>query len=179
MLEAKNAFLLVIDIQGNLFLSMNNREDLLQNLTRVIRGAALFDLPIVVTEQTPEKLGPTIPEIAGLFESFDPVAKSAFSCCRDEGFMKRLKSLKQKQVLITGIESHVCVYQTAMDLLRLGYEVQVVEDAVSSRTRENHRIGIEKLIGAGALRTSVEMALFELMRIAEGQRFRQMVRIVK
>jgi len=179
MLEPENTFLLVIDIQGNLFLSMHNREELLRNLTRIIRGSALFDLPVVVTEQIPEKLGPTIPEIAGLLETFDPVAKSHFSCCRDEGFMNRLKSLKQKKVLITGIESHVCVYQTAMDLLRLGYEVQVVEDAVSSRTRENHRIGIEKLIGAGTLRTSVEMALFELMGAAEGERFRQMVRIVK
>jgi len=179
MLEPENTFLLVIDIQGNLFLSMDSREDLLRNLVRMIQGAALFDLPIVVTEQTPEKLGPTIPEIAGLFESFDPAAKSAFSCCRDEGFTKRLRSLRQKQVLITGIESHVCVYQTAVDLLRLGYEVHVVEDAVASRTQENRRIGIEKLVEAGALRTSVEMALFELMGIAEGERFRKMVRIVK
>ncbi len=179
MLEPENTFLLVIDIQGNLFLSMDSREDLLRNLVRMIQGAALFDLPIVVTEQTPEKLGPTIPEITGLFESFDPVAKSAFSCCRDAGFTKRLRSLRQKQVLITGIESHVCVYQTAVDLLRLGYEVHVVEDAVASRTPENRRIGIEKLVEAGALRTSVEMALFELMGIAEGERFRKMVRIVK
>ena len=179
MLEPENTFLLVIDIQGNLFLSMDGREELLGNLIRMIQGAALFDLPIVVTEQTPEKLGPTIPEIAGLFPSFDPAAKSAFSCCRDEGFKKHLRSLRQKQVLITGIESHVCVYQTAVDLLRLGYEVHVVEDAVASRTQENRRIGIEKLVEAGALRTSVEMALFELMGIAEGERFRKMVRIVK
>lgn len=179
MLELNNTFLLVIDIQGNLFLSMDNRENLLQNLSRMIRVAALLQIPVLVTEQMPEKLGSTIPEIAGLFESFDPVAKSSFSCCRNKEFMKRLGSMKRKQVLITGIESHVCVYQTAMDLLRLEYEVQVVEDGISSRTPENRRIGIEKLIGAGALRTSVEMALFEIMGAAEGERFRQMIRIVK
>ncbi len=179
MLETENTLLLVIDIQGNLYLSMNNREALLLNLTRMIQGAGIFGLPVIVTEQTPEKLGPTIPEIAGLFDSFEPVAKSAFSCCSDGGFMKRLDSLGRKQVLLTGIESHICVYQTAMDLLRRGYEVQVVEDCVSSRTPENRRIGIEKTIAAGALRSSVEMALFELVRVGEGDRFRRMVRLVK
>ena len=90
-----------------------------------------------------------------------------------------LKALKRKQVLIAGIETHICVYQTAIDLINLGYEVQIVVDAVSSRTMENKQIGLEKIKDAGATLTSIETSLFELLKIAKGARFKEILKIVK
>jgi nicotinamidase-related amidase len=107
------------------------------------------------------------------------MAKNSFSCCGDPVIMQKLRSFNRQQVLLVGMETHVCVYQTAVDLLNLKYEVQIVADAVSSRTLENKLIGLEKLKPLGAQTTSVEMALFELLRVAEGKKFKEIVQIVK
>jgi nicotinamidase-related amidase len=140
----------------------------------------VLQLPIIWNEQIPEKLGPTVPELAELLaESTQPIPKASFSCCGNPPFMDALKAVNRRQVLLAGIESHVCVYQTGLDLLNLGYEVQVVADAVSSRTPENRQLGLEHLKQAGAAVTSTEMALFELLRVAEGSKFKEIAKIVK
>lgn len=180
MLTPNNTILLVIDVQGRLAQLMANKETLFANLERMIKGAQVLDLPILWTEQVPEKLGPTLPELSELLiESSPPVSKSSFSCCGEETFMTRFKAANRRQVLITGIETHICVYQTALDLLNLGYEVQLVTDAVSSRTAENRALALERMQAAGAALTSTEMALFELLRVAEGDKFRAISKIVK
>ncbi len=145
----------------------------------MIRGVQVLGIPIIATEQYPQGLGPTIPAIAQLFSKVQPIPKLSFSCCGDERFMKELKALNRTQVLIAGIESHVCVYQTAIDLLDSGYEVQVVADGVSSRTAENREIGLQRMSRAGARLTSTEMALFELLKIAKGDKFKEISQIVK
>jgi len=179
MLTLENTVLLIIDIQGKLVRSMCEKEALIENFQKIIRGAQILGIPILWTEQNPKGLGPTIPDIARLLPNLQPIPKLSFSCCSNERFMQELKALSRKQVLMAGIEAHVCVYQTAMDLLNLGYEVQVVADAVSSRTAENREIGLEKIRDGGASLTSVETALFELLKIAEGERFKEILRIVK
>jgi nicotinamidase-related amidase len=180
MLTIDNTTLLVIDVQGKLAELMYQRETLFANLQRMIKGAKVLELPILVTEQVPEKLGPTRPEIAELLtEVVDPIHKTSFSCCGNATFMQQFKALGRRQVLLTGMETHICVYQTAVDLLGLGYEVQVVTDAVSSRTAENRQTGIRRMKAAGAVLTSTEMALFELLRIAEGPQFKEIAKIVK
>ena len=180
MLSINNTTLLIIDVQERLAPVMLNKEKLLDNLQRLIKGAKVLELPIIYTEQVPKKLGPTLSEIADLLVGVsDPISKSSFSCCGCNPFMQHLEKLERKQVLMAGIETHVCVYQTAIDLLKQGYNVQLVTDAVSSRTAENRQLAINRIKEAGAKLTSTEMALFELLRVAEGDKFRQVSRIVK
>ncbi|MBN2514894.1 MAG: hydrolase [Deltaproteobacteria bacterium] len=179
MLTVENTMLIVIDIQGNLYESMHEKEFLFNNLAMIVKGAQVMEIPILVTEQIPEKLGPTIPQLTELLTGIQPVPKASFSCCSDDGFMKELKAINRGQILMTGIESHVCVYQTTMDLIDAGYEVNLLADGVSSRTSMNRAIGIERMVNGGAKLSSTEMALFELVKTAEGDKFRQMIRIVK
>ena len=179
MLSAEKALLVVIDVQGKLAQLMSGKEALFANLQRCIRGAKVLGLPILWLEQNPEGLGPTIPEVAGLLAGIQPISKFCFSCCGNEQFLQALRASGRKQVLITGIETHVCVYQTSSDLVRLGYEVQVVADAVSSRTAENRQIGLDRIKAAGGTVTSTEMALFEMLKEAKGDKFKEILKAVK
>jgi nicotinamidase-related amidase len=180
MLNIDNTMLMVVDVQGKLAQLMDQKETFFANLERMIKGANVLDLPIIWTEQVPEKLGETTPHIKELLvDRAEPISKSSFSCCGNAPFMDTFKALNRKQILMTGIETHICVYQTTLDLLNLGYEVQVVSDAVASRMGPNKQIGLERMQEAGATLTSTEMALFELLRIAEGDKFRQITKIVK
>ena len=179
MLELEKTLLVLVDVQGTLAHLMHRKEDLFSNLRKIILGAQALGLPIVWLEQNPAGLGPTVPEIAELLGGGEPIPKYSFSGCGEERFLQVLNSLGRRQVLLAGIEAHVCVYQTAVDLAARGYEVQVVADAVSSRTPENREIGLEKMRGAGASVTSVETALFELVRVARGEVFKKLLAIVK
>jgi nicotinamidase-related amidase len=179
MLKTENVILLIIDIQGNLAHLMHGKELLFKNVQRLIKGTRALDIPILWVEQNPQGLGPTIPEIADILPDIQPIRKMSFSTCRNDGFMQALKALNRKQVLIAGIEAHICVYQTAVDLVGLGYEVQIAVDAVSSRNVENKEIGLQKMKDFGAALTSVETALFEMLQVAEGEKFKEILKIVK
>jgi nicotinamidase-related amidase len=179
MLNLQETALVIIDVQGKLAQLMYEKERLFENLRKVIKGARVLGIPIIWLEQNPEGLGPTIPEVASLLNDMRPISKFSFSCCGDDRFVNALNLLNRKQVLLAGIEAHVCVYQTAADLVALGYEVQIVTDAVSSRTRENKEIGLQKTHEVGASLTSTETALFELLKTAKADRFKEVARIVK
>ncbi len=179
MLTTDKTVLVVIDMQGKLAQSMHRRELLFENVQKIIKGAQVLGIPMLITEQNPKGLGPTIPEIADLVPGVRRIPKLSFSCCGDESFSKELSGLQRRQVLLSGIEAHVCLYQTTVDLAASGYEVHVLADAVSSRTAENKAIGLQKMKDAGASITSVETALFELLRVAEGPVFKQIISIVK
>lgn len=179
MLTKDNSILVVIDFQGNLAQAMHQKESLFENAQKIIRGARVFGIPIIVTEQMPAKLGPTIPQVAQHLEGITPIAKDCFSCLDNSQFMAALKGLGRQEVLLTGIETHICVYQTAMSLLAAGYKVQVVTDAVSSRTKENNKIGIKRMKAEGARLTSAEMAIFELLGTAASPYFKAIFQIVK
>lgn len=180
MLSLKNTALIVIDVQGKLAHLMHEKETFFANVERMVKGAQVLEMPILWTEQAPDKLGETIPQIREpLLDTTQPVAKICFSCCGAQGFMGQLKSLNRTQILVTGLETHICVYQTVRDLLNMRYKVQVVADAVSSRTLENKQLGLERMKEAGAMLTSTEMALFELLRVAEGPKFKAISQLVK
>ncbi len=179
MLNKDSLILVCVDFQGNLAMSMHNKEALLQNTRKLISGIKVLNVPIIWTEQNPQKLGPTLPEIAGLMTGITPVSKMSFSCCRNDEFMANLKAANRRQILLAGIETHVCIYQTAIDLKALGYDVQVVADCASSRTPENKTIGLERIKGCGATVTTAEIVLFELLETAEAPEFREIVKIVK
>lgn len=179
MLTLEKTVLFIVDVQGKLAQLMHDKETLFDNLQKIVKGARILDVPVLWAEQNPKGLGPTIPEIAGLLPDMRPFPKLSFSCCGDDGFMRAFRSLNRSQVLIAGIETHVCVYQTAADLLSAGHEVQIVADAVSSRHPNNKRIGLKKIRDDGGSLTSAETALFELLRVAEGDKFKQILKLVR
>ena len=179
MLKIDNTVLLLIDYQEKLFPTMHAKEELTVNLRKLISGSKILGLPILLTEQYPDGLGPTIDEAQELLENIEPISKMCFGSCGSDAFMAELKRLNRKAVLIAGIETHICVYQTVAGLLQNGYTVDIVADACSSRTPENKKIGLKRCRDLGATITSVETALFELMRVAEGPQFKEILKIVK
>ena len=179
MLTADNAVLVVVDVQGKLAQLMSDKETVFANIQRMIRGAQVLSLPILWVEQMPDKLGPTIADIAGLMGDLKPIAKTSFSCAGNPVFMESLKQLGRKKVLVVGIEAHVCVYQTAVELVAKGYSVEVVEDAIASRNANDRSVGVRRMSARGVGITSTEMALFELVRDAAHPAFRQMQGIIK
>jgi len=179
MLSRAAAVLVMIDIQGNLAQAMFDKDNLFANNIKLIKGFKTLGLPMIITEQTPEKLGKTITPVAAELEDIKPIAKESFSCWPNAEFREQLEALSRRQVILTGIESHVCVYQTALDLLANGYSVHAVADAVSSRTAENRRIGINAMKSAGAQIVSTEMVLFEFLRSAADPKAKEIFKIVK
>lgn len=179
MLKADEAVLLFIDVQGKLHEIMHERELLDANLEKLVRGTQLMDLPVLVTEQIPEKLGPTSAPFKSLLADAMTFAKSSFSCCGDLEFLTRLRTLGKRQVILAGIETHVCVYQTAMDLLQAEYEVFVAADAVSSRTAENKALALQAMRDSGAVILPAETILLALLRDAADPRFKELLKLIK
>ena len=179
MLSRTAAVLVMIDFQGNLARAMVNKENLFANNVKLIRGFRAFGLPMMITEQTPDKLGSTIGQISEELGGLKPIAKETFSCWSNPSFRDQLESLTRRHVVLTGIECHICVYQTSLDLIQNGYSVHLVADAVSSRTTENREVGIGAIKRAGAQITSTEMVLFELLRTAADPKAREIFKIVK
>lgn len=178
-LSRDNTLLLVIDVQEKIFLTMHEQPETERNMGRLIEGGKVLGLPIVWTEQYPEGLGETIPSVRKALRGHKRLEKISFSCVGDAAVKQAIESHGKRQVLMCGIEAHVCVYQTAADLMEQNYDVHVVSDAVMSRKETNYRLALEKLENLGANITSVEMALFELQGIATGETFKAIARIIK
>lgn len=179
MITPKDTLLLVIDVQGRLAGAVFQSEAVEANISKLIRACQIFDVPVLVTEQYPKGLGSTIDSLKELLPGNVPVQKLSFSCCGSEEFMKQLRGFNRNEILVVGMETHVCVYQTALELLNAGYHLHLVTDAVSSRTEENKLLGIHCIEKSGAALTSMEMAVFELLRIAGGERFKAISKIIK
>ena len=179
MLDIKNCCLVVVDVQGKLAQLMHDKDDLFKNLRILIQAANILEIPIILSQQCPDALGSTILEIAELLEGIEPVNKSAFSCLGEPQFKAKLDQVARKQVLLCGIETHICIYQTAVDLLKEGYDIHVIADAVSSRTFENKHLALSRIQAEGVKISSAEMALFELLRTADHNKFREIAKLVK
>ncbi len=178
-LERNQTVLVVIDVQSKLLPVIYDYPALVENIKRIIKCTQILGIPIVLTEQYPRGLGSTVEEIKETLSEYHPIEKVSFSCCEEENFINRIKQLNRKQILVCGIEAHICVYQTCMDLVSEGYEVHLLIDAISSRKRDNRNLTIEKLNGMGVQITSVEMALFEILKDATSDEFKRISRIVK
>ena len=179
MIKSENCVFMLVDVQGKLADVMHDRDALFDNLQRLVKGMQALRIPILWIEQIPAKMGPTIPQLAELLVNGTPIHKSCFSCCGNDEFTRRLTQLGRQQVILAGIEAHVCIYQTAVDLLEAGLRVEVVADAVSSRVLSNKLVALDRIKTAGAGLTSVETILFELMRTAEHPAFRDVLKIVR
>lgn len=178
-LLTEQSIALIIDIQERLFPHIAEKENLLVNTTILTKGLQALGLPIIVTQQYTRGLGSTINQVKDTMASFQPVEKTAFSCCDEPAFTKQLTNSGKKNVIIAGIETHVCVLQTAIDLIASGYNPVIVEDCVSSRTISNKKIAIERLCAEGAVITSYESVLFELCRFASTDVFKTISKLVK
>jgi len=179
MLSADNTALLIIDIQEKLFRVMHNQEALQEKAITIIQGAQMLDLPVLLTEQYPKGLGQTIPEITQVLHTYEPIEKQTFSCCNNQDFLQALKQSGASQILVTGIETHVCIYQTVSQLLERDYHVEIVADAVTSRFPGDREIALERMQRDGARMTSVEMALFAMLQSAGDPRFKEISKLVK
>jgi nicotinamidase-related amidase len=177
--SAERAALVVVDVQGKLATLMHERESLYANLRQLAAGAKALGVPILWLEQNPERMGRTIPELQEILKDAQPIPKMTFSGCGEPRFLDALAKTGRRQVILCGIETHVCVFQTAADLIEAGYAVQVVAEAVSSRSEQNRRIGLERIRAAGGTLTSVEMLLFELLGTAAHPAFREVLRLVR
>lgn len=178
-MNTENGILILIDVQGKLAQLMHDKERLFANLQILVKGARILGVPILWCQQNPRALGPTIPELVGLLEGLTPIDKMSFSCWGEPAFAAALRTMERNQAVLCGIESHVCVYQTAADLRERGYEVAVVADAVSSRTAENKQIALSRMQSEGVCGTSTEMLLFEWMRTATHAQFKEVARLVR
>ena len=178
-LEIKKCCLVVVDVQGRLAELMHDKDTLFKNIEILIGSAKILDIPIIWCQQTPTALGATIPRIARLLEGVEPIDKTTFSCFAHQPFADKLKSLDRPQILLCGIEAHICIYQTAVDLVGADYSVDVIADAVSSRIKQNKKVGLKRIEKIGANISSTEMALFELLKSAEHPQFKQVVKLVK
>jgi nicotinamidase-related amidase len=176
-LEAQQCALVVIDIQEKLLPPIFQKEQLVRNAQLLIRAADILKIPALVSTQYAKGLGETVPEVASLLAGTAAIDKTLFSCFGSEVFCDVLKRLpgKRNTLLLCGMESHICVTQTALGALREGYLVHVASDAVSSRTEWNWKIGLERMRAAGAVISSTEMMIYELMRSSSSAAFKELL----
>jgi nicotinamidase-related amidase len=176
-LDAEQCALLVVDIQEKLLPPIFQQEQLVRNSKLLIRAASVLKVPSLVSTQYAKGLGSTVPEIASLLPDTEAIDKDRFSCFGSEVFCTLLKRLpgNRNTLLLCGMESHICVAQTALAALREGYLVHVASDAVSSRTEWNWKIGLERMRAAGAVISSTEMMIYELMRSSSSTAFKEML----
>ncbi|QIR15375.1 hydrolase [Shewanella aestuarii] len=180
MINPADCLLMVVDIQGKLAQVMQQSSMLHHRVATLIEGAKLFDMPIIWLEQLPDKLGSTSEELAQLLSPVcQPIAKQHFSSWQSVQVQTTLAQQGRKQVILCGIETHVCVYQTCKDLLENDFDVHIVADAMSSRQLDNKVLGIQMMLNLGAQLTNVESLLFELQHQAQGDRFKALLKLIK
>lgn len=173
--------LIIIDIQEKLLPPIFQKDQLVRNAQLLIRAAGILKIPAMVSTQYAKGLGQTVPEIASLLTGTEPVDKTLFSCFGSDAFCAALKRLpgQRTTLLLCGMESHICVAQTALAALREGYLVHVASDAVSSRTEWNWKIGLERMRSAGAIISSTEMMIYEMMRASSSAAFKELLPFLK
>ncbi|MCF7973707.1 MAG: isochorismatase family protein [Phycisphaerae bacterium] len=179
MAKIDQACLVIVDIQGKLAQVMYERETLFAQAAILVKAFTELHRPIFWCQQVPEALGPTVEPIQSLLANHEPINKACFSAWKSPDFRSQLINSNCSQVVLCGIETHICIYQTARDLLENGFEVEVVAGAVSSRTSENRTIGLDRLRQCGAQITCTEMVLFELLETAEHPAFRALAKLIK
>lgn len=180
MLDRHDSALVIIDVQEGYRNQTFEHDRMVQNVRRLLEAAKIVAVPVLVTEQYPKGLGHTQVEVASGFASDQKVVeKMSMSCLRQPEFAGGLEALRRSQVVVCGIEAHACVNQTVHDLLEHGYRVHVPYDAISARFERDYKIGWEKIVGSGAVPSTVEMACLEWVRTAEAPEFKAIHRLIK
>ncbi len=179
MAKIDQACLVIVDVQGKLAQVMHEKEALFEQVAILVKAFSELNRPILWCQQVPEALGPTVEPIQSLLSGLQPINKACFSAWKCADFRSQFENSDCSQVVLCGIESHICIYQTARDLLVNKFQVEVVADAVSSRTLENKAVGLERIREHGGQITSVEMVLFDLLETAEHSAFRALAKLIK
>lgn len=180
MLHKDQAVLVVVDIQDVLLPKDKEVvENYLRQAERMIRMARALEIPVLVTEQYPERLGNTNAGIRDALGDIPAMPKMAFGCMADDGFKAALADTGRKQLLVVGMETHVCVLQTVLEALDAGYEVYLVADAIVSSHKKEYKVAMARMEQAGAQRVTVEMAVFEMLRIAGTPDFKKVLPLIK
>lgn len=179
-ISAEDTMALVIDFQERLVPVIHKNEELLHNTAILIKGLKALNIPMVVTQQYTKGIGMTVPEIVeAVGQDLGYEEKITFSCADDENIMAKLAGIGRKNIIVCGIEAHICVLQTIIDLITKGFNVILVEDCVGSRIDNNRQVGIKRAILEGAIPTTYESILFELTRVAKTEVFKEISRLVK
>ncbi|MEJ2697869.1 MAG: hydrolase [Candidatus Sulfobium sp.] len=178
-LDRNDTVLVIVDVQERLAAVMTQREKVIANCLRLVHAADLLGLPVILTEQYPKGLGPTVREIREKIKRYEPVEKITFDCCSESSFQGKLTGSGRKKVILAGMETHVCVLQTALGLMRDDYSVHVAGDAVCSRTKENFRTGLEFMRDAGVVISCTETILFQLLGMAGTPEFKVISSMIK
>jgi nicotinamidase-related amidase len=179
-LSRQSAALAVIDMQEAFRPVIPDFSERALRIAQAVEGARLLEVPVIVTEQYPRGLKHTAEEILARMPSeLKPIVKTCFSSCGSEDFLSHLASKNIKQVMVCGIEAHICVMQTALDLLDRDFEVYLLVDCITSRAPENKGVALARLTQAGAIQASLEMVLFELMRTADSPQFKAIQKLIK
>lgn len=180
LLNPKQSVLVIVDIQEKFYPILWEAERLVEKTRTLLEIAGKLDIPVLLSEQYPQGLGPTVaPLLEAMPEQTVRMTKTAFGCLEDFEMKKYLSSLQRKQVIVCGIEAHICVNQTVHQLLAAGYEPHLIQDAISSRSEENYHVGIAKMTQSGAIPSCVEMCLFELMTDAAHPLFKPLQSLIR
>lgn len=188
MLSKNQSILVVVDVQSKLLTSIHEADETVGQICRLVRGFRIVGAPVLVTEQYRKGLGETDSRIqaavaerdpSGVEHRFEPMEKMFFSCALDDPIRSALEASGRRQVILCGIETHVCIYQTAVHLIERGYHVEVVADAVSSRSATNKKIALKRLAAEGAKISCVEMAVFEMLEMCGTDPFKQWVKAIR
>jgi nicotinamidase-related amidase len=179
VLDRHNALLVIVDIQDRLADVMSKRQKVTNNCLHLIEAAKLLNVPILVTEQYSKGLGPTIHDIKNALPLYEPVEKITFDCCREPSFMERAASQGKNQIILTGMETHICVLQTCLGLLKDSYTVHLVKDATCSRRKDSYLTALDFMENAGAVITCTETVLFQLLERAGTNEFKVISKRIK
>ena len=179
VLTPENSLLLIIDVQEKLVNALD-KNIIVKRVSNLVKSARLLSIPVAVTEQYPKGLGPTVSEVSAEFPENTPVfEKTSFNALAENGVLDKIKSYNKKQIVICGIETHICVHQTAAALLREGFEVYVVKDACASRNKYEFKQGIELMADNGVKVSCVEIVLFEWLQTAKNPHFKEIQALIK
>jgi len=179
LLNRENTGLVIVDVQDKLMGVMGRKKEIIDNIVKLLHLSKIYDLPLILTEQYPKWLGPTLPELKDSLPVYEPLNKVHFNCCDVEAFNNRLDSTDLKDIILMGVESHICVFQTCFSLIERGYRVHVPQDAVDSRTEANWRVGLELMGEKGAVITSTEAVIYQVLKKAGTKEFKEMLKIIK
>ncbi|WP_375749694.1 hydrolase [Vibrio sp. HN007] len=179
MLSREKTGLIVVDVQGKLARLVHNSDTVISNCQKLIQGAQALEIPIILLEQNPEKLGDTVSELTNQLNGIQPIVKYTFNAFEAPDFEQAIKNMKIDTWLVCGIEAHICVYQTARGLIDMGYKIELVSDCVSSRSASNVELGINRMKDAGASITGLEMCLYELVEDCRSPEFKRILDLIR
>jgi nicotinamidase-related amidase len=178
-LDKNGSVLVVVDVQDKLLSAIHDRRAVIDGTVKMTKIAQALGVPVIVTEQYPKGLGPTDPQISALFSAFAPLEKTVFSCFGAPGFAAALEAAGAKTLVLTGIEAHICVQQTALAALHRGFGVHIIADAIGSRTPANKELGLAKIRQAGGVISTIEIALYEWLERSDGPEFKAVLPLIK